>query len=107
MSMLAEALRLLRVFHDMKQGELAERLELSKSYVSEIENGNRTPSLDVIEKYAETFGVPISSIMFFSEQLESQKGKQSATLTTRNAIASKILNLLRVIEERTESNGAR
>ncbi|MFC2950394.1 helix-turn-helix transcriptional regulator [Marinicaulis aureus] len=99
--MLSEALRLLRVFHDMKQGELAERLELSKSYVSEIENGNRTPSFDVIEKYANIFGVPISSIMFFSEQLDAKHGDKAHAGSTRKVIASKILNFLKVIEERT------
>lgn len=29
--MLGEALRLIRVFHDLKQSELAERLEISQS----------------------------------------------------------------------------
>ena len=37
--MLSEALRLIRVFHDMKQTELADRLSISKSYLSEIEGG--------------------------------------------------------------------
>lgn len=36
-AMLSEALRLIRVFHDMKQTELAQRLGISKSYLSEIE----------------------------------------------------------------------
>lgn len=100
--MLPEALRLLRVFHDMKQGELAEKLGLSKSYISEIENGNRTPSLDVIEKYAEYFRIPASSILFFAEQLEDAHLKKSTPQRARRAIASKIINFLRLIEERTE-----
>ena len=37
--MLSEALRLIRVFHDLKQTELADRLGVSKSYLSEIESG--------------------------------------------------------------------
>ena len=103
--MLSEALRLLRVFHDLKQIELAEQLDLSKSYVSEIENGNRTPSLEVIEKYADNFNVPVSSIMFFSEQLEKH-GETLRVSNARKVIASKILNFLKVIEERTEVHGA-
>jgi transcriptional regulator with XRE-family HTH domain len=103
--MLSEALRLLRVFHDLKQGDLAEQIGVSKSYVSELENGNRTPSLDVIEKYAKRFNVPVSSIMFFSEQLGD--GRKSALAATRNAISTKILHFLRIIEERTEPNGSK
>jgi transcriptional regulator with XRE-family HTH domain len=58
--MLAEALRLIRVFHDMKQQELAERLGLSKSYVSELESGKKVPSIEVIQKYSDTFDIPAS-----------------------------------------------
>lgn len=103
--MLSEALRLLRVFHDMKQSELAEQLGLSKSYISEIENSNRTPSLEVIEKYADIFRIPVSSIMFFSEQLAAKEGDKPRTAGARKVIASKILNFLKVIEDRTAING--
>ncbi|MBI1239968.1 MAG: helix-turn-helix domain-containing protein [Alphaproteobacteria bacterium] len=102
--MLSEALRLLRVFHDMKQIELADQIGLSKSYISEIENGNRTPSLDVIQKYAEIFKIPVSSIMFFSEQMEAKNGTKTRLVDVRNAIATKILNFLKVIEDRTSAH---
>lgn len=103
--MLSEALRLLRVFHDLKQTELAEKLDISKSYVSEIEKGNRTPSLDMIERYAQAFKVPVSSILFFSEQIESVQKNKAAIPKARQAIASKIIKLLQVIEDRTEVDG--
>jgi transcriptional regulator with XRE-family HTH domain len=103
--MLYEALRLLRVFHDLKQNELAERLNVSKSYISEIEKGNRTPSLDLIDRYAQVFKVPVSSIMFFSEQIESAQKEKAAIPKARQAIASKIIKFLQVIEDRTEADG--
>lgn len=95
--MLAEALRLIRVFHDMRQQEVADRLGLSKSYVSEIENGKKIPSIDVIQKYSDAFGIPASSIMFFSENLESP----SKANVARSAIADKVLNFLKFIEAKT------
>lgn len=102
--MLSEALRLLRVFHDLKQNELAERLELSKSYISEIEKGNRTPSLEVVEKYANEFNIPVSSIMFFSENIpQANTGNWSAE-NAKKAIAGKILGFLKFIENKTEAN---
>ena len=67
--MIHEALRLIRVFHDLKQNELAEKLKISKSYLSEIENGIKKPSLDLIEKYSSVFKTKPSVILFFSEDL--------------------------------------
>jgi transcriptional regulator with XRE-family HTH domain len=97
--MISEALRLIRVFHDLKQGDLAERLELSKSFVSELENGHKTPSVEVIQKYAKEFGIPPSSILFFAEQLDKKGG--SAESRAKNAIAAKVLSFLQLIERKT------
>ncbi len=99
--MLSETLRLLRVFHDIKQNELAEKIEISKSYISELENGNRTPSLEVIQKYSDFFKIPISSIMFFSENLEDAKNKKSMGVRAKSAIATKVIKFLQLVEERT------
>lgn len=103
--MLSETLRLLRVFHDMKQNELAERLEVSKSYISEIENNNRNPSMDVIQRYADTFKVPVSSIMFFAENLDDAKNQRGAAAKAKSAIASKIVGFLKLVEDRTSLDG--
>jgi transcriptional regulator with XRE-family HTH domain len=96
--MLNEALRLIRVYHDMKQNEAADKLGISKSYLSEIESGRKEPSLDLLKKYETAFDVPISSIMFFSENLRKSPTKEKA----RTFVASKIINLLKFIEERSE-----
>src|SRR3546814_19146541 len=78
-AMLGEALRLIRVYHDLKQKQAAERLEVSTSYLSEIERGLKTPTLDIIQRYATVFDMPVSSIMFFSENLD-----QKSTLDQRS-----------------------
>ena len=95
--MISEALRLIRVFHDMKQNEAAEALGLSKSYVSELENGHKAPSMEVIEKYSEVFSIPPSSILFFSESI----GRDNADQSIKNAIADKVISFLKLIESRT------
>jgi len=100
--LLNETLRLLRVFHDMKQNELATKLDVSNSYISEIEKGNRTPSVEVIQKYAAIFKIPVSSIMFFSENVREAKQGVDVASKAQNAIASKIVSFLKTIEERTE-----
>lgn len=100
--MINEALRLIRVFHDLKQVELAERLGVSKSHISEIEKGSKTPSLDLIERYAHEFNLPVSSIMFFSEQLESNRSVDR----TRSRIARKVIDILRFVERKADAEGA-
>ena len=43
--MVGEALRLLRIFNGYKSTELAEKLGISQSYVSEIENNKKQPTM--------------------------------------------------------------
>lgn len=97
--MLNEALRLIRVFHDLKQNELAERLNISQSHLSEVENGKKTATSELVTKYAQEFDLPVSSIWFFDEKLE--EGASSKIIErARGVIADKILDFLRIVERR-------
>lgn len=98
--MLNEALRLIRVFHDMKQFELADRLDISKSHISEIERGTKTPSLELIGKYSAEFRIPVSAIMFFAEEIPNAKRGEKA----RTKIASSVLDLLSFIERKADAS---
>jgi len=100
--MIHEALRLIRVFHDLKQVELAQRLGVSKSHVSEIEKGNKTPSLGLIQKYASEFKIPVSSIMFFAEELPNAKSGDKI----RSKIAGKVIDILRFVERKADAEDA-
>mgnify|MGYP003386413563 CR=1 FL=1 len=95
--MLNRALKLLRTYHQLKQVELAKRLDIGNSYLSEIENGLKTPSIDLLQKYSVVFKIPVSSIILFSEKIEEPQ-KPSEKL--RVAAADKILRLLEWIDER-------
>lgn len=88
--MLSKALRLIRVYHDLSQGELAKRLKVSKAFLSEIENGKKNSTIELIEKYSIEFNIPSSSILFFSENLENP----SKINNTKNLIDEKILLFL-------------
>ena len=92
MTPVANALRLIRVFHDLSQTELADELELSKSFISEIESGAKTPTIDLLNKYSEHFDIPVSSLMFFSEAVESGNTKVSDKI--RGQVSNKIIALL-------------
>lgn len=95
--MLHRALRLLRTYHQLTQIELAKRLGISNSYLSEIEGGDKTPSIDLLEEYAKIFKIPVSSILLFSETIEAER-KPSSKL--RFAATEKVLRLLEWLDER-------
>lgn len=88
-----EALRLFRVFHDLRANEMSQKLGISPSYLSEIEHGKKKPSLALLNKYAEIFETKPSSILFFSEQLEKNENGIKKT------IANSIISFLQKIEE--------
>ena len=100
--MLGSALRCIRVFHDLKQGEAAAKLGISRSYLSEIENGNKEPTLQLVQRYADIFGLPASSILFFAENI----GRPGAHADARRFVASKILALMRFLEARSDKEAA-
>lgn len=85
-----EALRLVRVFHDLSQTELAASIGISKSYLSEIESGKKTATLELLQRYAEFFSMPLSSLLFFAENVDSPSRSDRA----RTAIAGKALKML-------------
>lgn len=80
---LGRALKLVRTFHDLSQIELAASLDISRSYLSEVESGKKRPSMDLLGEYAKHFSMPLSSLVIISEGFEggtlSGKVKTAAT----------------------------
>jgi len=99
--MLNEALKFIRLFNGKTQGELASELGISVSYLSEIEAGNRRINLDLISKYSEVFNIPASSLLLFSEKLESGKWTEKA----RAMAARKIIALMNWVAEKGKLEG--
>lgn len=96
--MLNEALRLIRAYHDLSQSQLCSELGISNSYLSEIESGKKSPSLDLLKKYSERFDVPVSSLIFFSENLDNTK----ITDKLRIGAARKIVSILQWVEQKNK-----
>ncbi|WP_233863701.1 helix-turn-helix transcriptional regulator [Paraburkholderia adhaesiva] len=94
--MLNRALKLIRAFHQLSQTELAKRLGISNSYLSEIESGLKAPSVELLKQYSEIFKIPVSSIMLFSEHLEAQ----GPGGRLRVKAADKILRLLEWVADK-------
>jgi transcriptional regulator with XRE-family HTH domain len=93
--MIHRALKLLRIYHNFKQKDLAEKLDLSPSHLSEIEAGAKPVSYELLEKYSKIFGIPVSTIALFAEASGSKKKIQSV-------ISDKALRLLEWLDTITQ-----
>nr|WP_321458244.1 helix-turn-helix transcriptional regulator [uncultured Cohaesibacter sp.] len=66
--MINKFLTLMRENESMTIHEVASKLGVSSDSVLAYECGTIAPTPDIIEKYSEVFGVPVSSIQFFSKE---------------------------------------
>jgi transcriptional regulator with XRE-family HTH domain len=92
--MINEALRLLRRFKGLSQTQMAQELGVTKSWISEIEASKKEPTLNLLQVYAEVLDVPLSSILFFSEQISNNKPSEK----TRTFVSKKILAIMDYID---------
>ena len=99
--MINQALKRIREFHNIKQNELAITIGISKSYLSEIENAKKAPSLELIQKYSKTFDIPVSSLLYFSEELDSNSSSSIGKLKLKSKkFLLRILEWSESIDER-------
>ncbi|MFJ3077521.1 helix-turn-helix transcriptional regulator [Pseudomonas sp. NPDC087029] len=98
--MLNKALKIIRTFYDVSQSELSDRLGISNSYLSEIESGKKQPSIELLTKYSDNFDIPLSSILFFSENLDNPKPSDKI----RMHVAKRIMSILEWNQQRNETS---
>lgn len=100
--MFDRALKLVRQYHRMNQLQMAEKLQISPSYLNEIEKGKKTPSFELLEKYAQLVGIPVSSLVFLAEELEGNSGKIKSTVVDK---VFKILEWIADSEQEVKKDG--
>lgn len=66
---LGNNIRNLRTAKGWTQGYLADVLELTPSFLTLVESGQRGMSLEVVEKLAEIFNIPIASLFIDHDNL--------------------------------------
>ena len=92
--MLNEALKLVRLYWQKTQTELAAELQVSQSLISDVEAGRKAVSLDLLERYSAALGIKMSQLMFFAEELEGQPVQRRGKLI----IAEGVLALLQRLQ---------
>jgi len=97
------ALKLIRQYHRLTQAELSHKLNLSKSFISELEkDGGKKPSIDILERYSNYFDIPTSSLLLFAEQTAKDQFSERARVYT----ADKVLRMLEWLEHTTRPDHA-
>ena len=75
----------------LSQGELAAATDLSVSYLSFIEQGRRTPNLEIVEKIAGALGVPLSILVFLASDKSELEEFDKSVAEKLSLIAWKLL----------------
>lgn len=65
-------IKLLRTANGEKQLVLASQLGVSVSYLSQLESGKKTPSLDLIQRVASIFQVPPAMFLVDGENVSGE-----------------------------------
>lgn len=68
MYQLNKTLKLLRLSKQWNQVTLAQKIGISRSYLSELESGKKKPSLETLEKYSFAFELSVWKIICLSEK---------------------------------------
>ncbi len=80
--MIGDILKRTRNIFGYKANEMSSKLGISPSYLSEIENNKKSPSLDLLERYSKIYGIKVSSLILMSENYDEaiKKGKGTALI---------------------------
>lgn len=68
--MIGETIKLLRNTYGINSQDLALKIEISQSYMSEIENNKKIPKLEIIKKISEIFKIKTSSLIYIDEKVK-------------------------------------
>ena len=74
-----QIIKLIRTADGLGQGDLAEMLHISRTYLCQIENGHKQPSLSFLKQFASQFSVPLP-LLVVSEQIQNENEEILAEL---------------------------
>ncbi len=95
--MIERALKLAREYSDVSAAEMANTLEVSRSYISELESGKKRVTVDILNKYADALRLPASAFLDFSDALGG------TTNPDRQRRAEKLVHILSWVTDDQQS----
>lgn len=101
--MIGDTLKRIRGIYGYKASELSSLIGISSSYLSEIENNKKQPSLELLQKCADVYGIKLSSLILLSESYEEAVAKGRGTAMIRSLMMGLINKLSTEEQEDHES----
>lgn len=95
--MIGDVLQRMRKIYGYKAVEMSEKLGISNSYLSEIENNKKKPSLELLEIYSSVFEIKVSSLILMSEKLDD-----STSNNTDDFIRNMMIKMINLISKDLE-----
>ena len=77
---LGKVLKIFRIANEMDAKTAAREIECSSSYITEVEKGNKNPSVSMFEKMAKVYKVKPYQIMRVQENSEENDWSYAKTL---------------------------
>jgi transcriptional regulator with XRE-family HTH domain len=59
-----KGIRFVRIASGLRQGDVAERLGITQNYLSLVENNKAEPSMSLLRKVSEVFGIPVAFLVW-------------------------------------------
>lgn len=82
--MIGDVLKRTRAIYGYKASEMSSLLGISNSYLSEIENNKKQPSLELLQNYSKVLGIKLSSLILLSENFEEASKNDQIQEFTKN-----------------------
>ena len=100
--MIGDILKRTRTIYGYKASELSAALGISSSYLSEIENNKKQPSLEILQKYADIYEIKLSSLILLSEDFVEAAKENKSNAFIRNMMMRLINGMSPKIGEQNE-----
>lgn len=101
--MYGSALKKIRLIYGFKAKDLSEILDITPSYLSEIENNKKNPSLDLLKKYSEVFNMKLSTLLLLTEKTSELEKKGSPNFNIQKMLVRWIDKMSEGVEDVEES----
>ncbi len=95
---IGKGIKFVRVAADLRQGDMADRLNISQNYLSLLENNKAEPSMTLMKAISKMFGVPVSFLLWEDAMPEEGENSQVTKRYDRIRKLAYELQQLRIAE---------
>jgi transcriptional regulator with XRE-family HTH domain len=93
-------LKKIRTIYGYTATEMKDELDISASYLSEIERDHKKPTYKILERYSEITGIKLSSLLLLSEEFDEAEKKGTSRELIRGMMQGLIDTMAKDQEEK-------